>query len=459
MAQTPDTDLNEHVRREYGNRECAHLMEKMRAGQLVPKLTHEECLEIMFQVLSDFALHEHASNGYKKVGQSVKLDGSEDAEICREAGVFWNEPTTDGYANMRAKVDAQLTAVAEEFNDGSLPWTQRDVRRLICPYPRHSKVDKILENIGDEFYHDEVHDLVEDGDEDEAENDDPEVQSEEDESEEDDGDVEWDPAVAADTAVADPAIGAVNVVDTAEAFSQNEGAPQLSAAQADHYHATRASIAAISSSIEAMKGTGLVRVVHALEQELHKEERRERELVREHPAVAETFLRFRRAEQREFQEQQRVALLMRKRKTYAAEAIAVRNAAVAEVKKARKALQDLESHKALKHAVKTFTVEALGGNTANAGGAKGKKNRYEVLDRLSRHQSGLSDAQKNDFGWWKDDWDAAMLQEHKHHWAETFAGWVQKILDDPSSNAFSKFMYNETVRVLHGRKALAVPGS
>ena len=63
VAQTPDTDLNEHVRREYGNRECAHLMEKMRAGQIVPKLTHEECLAIMLQVLSGPALHEHASKG------------------------------------------------------------------------------------------------------------------------------------------------------------------------------------------------------------------------------------------------------------------------------------------------------------------------------------------------------------------------------------------------------------
>ena len=88
-----------------------------------------------------------------------------------------------------------------------------------------------------------------------------------------------------------------------------------------------------------------------------------------------------------------------------------------------------------------------------------KKNRHEVLDRLSRHLSGLSDAHKNDFAWWKDDWDGAMVLEHKHHWAETFAGWAQKILDDPSSNAFSKFMYNETVRVLNGRKALAVPGT
>ena len=94
------------------------MIEKMGHGQTVPKLTHEECLGIMLLVLSDPALHERASQGYKKVGQTVDLHGSEDALICREAGTFWNEETTDHYANMREKVNVELTAVAEEVRDG-----------------------------------------------------------------------------------------------------------------------------------------------------------------------------------------------------------------------------------------------------------------------------------------------------------------------------------------------------
>ena len=86
------------------------------------------------------------------------------------------------------------------------------------------------------------------------------------------------------------------------------------------------------------------------------------------------------------------------------------------------------------------------------------KNRFEVLDRLSRHQAGLSDAQKNDFQWWKEAWDEAMVTQHGANWADTFAGWVQNLLNATGSNAFSKFMYDETVRVLHDSKALAVPG-
>ena len=71
FAQTCDTDCNEHVRREYGNKETRLLLDKMRCGQVVPKLTHEECMLLMFEVLSDPAVHTRASQGYKYVGQSI----------------------------------------------------------------------------------------------------------------------------------------------------------------------------------------------------------------------------------------------------------------------------------------------------------------------------------------------------------------------------------------------------
>jgi len=73
----------------------------------------------MWQVLADPRWHEQASEGFKKVGQSVDLDGAEDTRICREAGVFWNEETTDHYANMRQKLDSEMAAVAEEVSSGA----------------------------------------------------------------------------------------------------------------------------------------------------------------------------------------------------------------------------------------------------------------------------------------------------------------------------------------------------
>ena len=95
IAQTPDTDLNEHVRRGYGDRECRLLLEKMRNGQVVPHLKHEECMALMLEELSNPWLHKRGAEGYKKTGQSIDLYGSEDELICREAGIFWNEETTD----------------------------------------------------------------------------------------------------------------------------------------------------------------------------------------------------------------------------------------------------------------------------------------------------------------------------------------------------------------------------
>ena len=118
VSQTPDTDLNEHTRREYGNKECWLLLEKMRHGETVPRLTHEECLELMWQVLSNPALHQRAAEGFKKVGQSIDLHGAEDFMVCREAGQYWNEETTDHYPNMRQNINTELAAVQEEVESG-----------------------------------------------------------------------------------------------------------------------------------------------------------------------------------------------------------------------------------------------------------------------------------------------------------------------------------------------------
>ena len=52
-----------------------------------------------------------------------------------------------------------------------------------------------------------------------------------------------------------------------------------------------------------------------------------------------------------------------------------------------------------------------------------------------------------------------MVAEHKAQWAETFAHWMQGIVNSTEGNAFSIFMHSETNRVLRDTKALAVPGN
>ena len=88
MTQTPDTDLNQHVRREYTAKESAYIIEQMKKGVCVPKIPATKCMDMMIEVWSNIRLHVHAADGYQKNGATVKLDGTEDHLIVREAGEF-----------------------------------------------------------------------------------------------------------------------------------------------------------------------------------------------------------------------------------------------------------------------------------------------------------------------------------------------------------------------------------
>ena len=82
-----------------------------------------------------------------------------------------------------------------------------------------------------------------------------------------------------------------------------------------------------------------------------------------------------------------------------AEAKTQRDTAGAELKRVKRNIAEMENLSACRHAIKTFTLEALGAGSPNAGGAKARKNRLEVLDRLSRLKAGLSAGQRNDWPW------------------------------------------------------------
>ena len=134
------------------------------------------------------------------------------------------------------------------------------------------------------------------------------------------------------------------------------------------------------------------------------------------------------------------------------------DAAVAELKRAKDAIKEYEIIRECRYAMKTYTAVALGDGSANAGGAAAKKRRLDVLDRVARVGAGLSAGQKNDWQWFKDSWDAAMVAEHKAGWGLQFVSWIQGVLDSTASNAFSVFVYNETCRVFQGTVALHLKG-
>ena len=70
VAQTVDTDLNQHAKREYINFETAEFVNQMRNGINVPHCSPEQCIDLMYAVLSKKALHLAAADGYKKTGMT-----------------------------------------------------------------------------------------------------------------------------------------------------------------------------------------------------------------------------------------------------------------------------------------------------------------------------------------------------------------------------------------------------
>ncbi len=134
--------------------------------------------------------------------------------------------------------------------------------------------------------------------------------------------------------------------------------------------------------------------------------------------------------------------------------------AAKKLRASNKAIAEAEKVVEAKHALKSLTVEQLGAGKKNCGGAAGKKKRGEVLDRMARHGTGLSAPQRNDFAWFKDAWDTAMLGDHGADWARTFAELMQRLLNDiqhGSGNAFSMFAHSETHRKFATEVALVVP--
>ena len=91
VTQTPDTDLNQHVRRIYCALEAKQLIACTKSGQSVAQLQPEEMVDIMVDVLDRPELHLQAADGYTKTAVAVDIDGFEDHKIVREAGDYWHK--------------------------------------------------------------------------------------------------------------------------------------------------------------------------------------------------------------------------------------------------------------------------------------------------------------------------------------------------------------------------------
>ena len=234
----------------------------------------------------------------------------------------------------------------------------------------------------------------------------------------------------------------------------------MTSAQAELFHRSQTLINHYQQAIDEIKPLGAMSAVLGLENELRKERKRQREMCGENPAVVDALLRRRDAERVQELQQRRAARELNAQRVSAASLQKEVAAAKERLKQKKAEILEAENLLEMKHAFKTFSPEMLGNGHAKGAGAAGRKRRHEVLDRMAHTGAGLSAGQKNDWVWFKDSWDEAMLSEHKAEWGSVFAEYIQSVLvelDKGTTNAFSLFVHGETKRVLGMAPALQVP--
>ena len=73
--------------------------------------------------------------------------------MLEEALEFWQEATTDGYKNMREKLDDELMYVKSQWDSGHLQWSKKTLDTLAEAYPA-SREDAVFAKQGDLQGHD-----------------------------------------------------------------------------------------------------------------------------------------------------------------------------------------------------------------------------------------------------------------------------------------------------------------
>ena len=329
----------------------------------------------------------------------------------------------------------QLRTFKKEVRDGRMTWNKTCVQYLIKAYPKNKKVDDVLAKIGkDECF------LPEDNDENASNSDETD-----DDDEDNDGDASEQEALAL---FHDRSGGCEPVLPTIDNVKA-----------AEEYEICQERIHTYEHIIQSLHGIGNMSMISHMTNEIKKEQRKLRSIGNDDPAILNAMARMRESEAARDRKRR---LTLEEDNARLLTASKLRKDIVdanALLKKRNKELKDAESLLEAKHSVKKYSLEDLGKGKKGCGGAKGKGNRWAVLDRLARH-SALSAEHKNDFPWFKEAWDARMLEEYKDEWPTVFASWVQKILNDCDlaiPNAFSLFVHNETRRCLDGTTALRVP--
>ena len=453
MAQPVDTDLNQHVKRLYMALEAAALVQKMNDGTRVPQLRREECIDLMVQVLQDVRVHTDAAKGFLKTGIRAPLDGSKDLEICREAWHLW----VDG--GLREKVDAAVADVREECKRPAphgLTWSFNNVFRLVQPYEKNSKVDAVLEALGEETMGQDDDDggVVQYADDSDLDSHASDMEGWDEPLEDVAADSDSD---ACESGAGHPARAAVAAhgEDLSDRACVVHGV-DVDAQTAEQVAAAAATIGALEEAESVFRAAGCLKEAQDCRYNRGRAVKRMRELAREDEGLLQA-LNAQRAHEEAEQAKRRRQVEQANKMTAQLRSIR-KQIKVAEAKK--KAVMDkaqgVEAAVAAKHLVHQFTVEHL----------KRKKCRKDALGHLKRLKGSLSPQQVLEWDWFVDTWDEAMRNRHGNNYPGLFAGWLQNVCNEMAKGdgaAFSRFVHNESRRLLEDAhnadapKALVLP--
>ena len=449
VAQTNDTDLHYHVRKRFIELQQDRMIRKARlAGGGLQDLDRKENIDIMIEAMSDTELHMRASRGYKYTGTMVALDGTEDDQIVREAGIFWRE------LHMRDEIDSAVAEIDAQYQAGNLPWTWAIVQSLITPFPHKRQLDVVLPGQEDEATEDpdgvlwELEDLevAKEGEEDlEAEN------------EEEEGE-EFDPADWHENHM--PGAGARPGSDS---DALHGGGVGLSAEQSDvvieqsERVRTLQEATRVIAGLEDSVGASLIATVKRV---MHMETKRFNQRNKTDPAVRQELRSLLDAEEARIR-RDRAALQEHMRQTREKDRVKRElTELAARLRKTRQQNREAEAVVAARAQIKAYSLESLGIGKKNGGGQQYHKTRMEVMERL-RRVAKLSPQQTAHWDYFKSAWDKSMSHSCNQDWAVMFSQMMQQIVNDLTAgklNALSEFMYNETKRSLLEVPALMVPG-
>lgn len=429
VTQPNDTDLHQHLRRKYTQKEAAEMIRQARLQpRKTPIPTPQQCVSWMAECWSDSSLHLQACKGFKYTGMTNALDGSEDGLICREAKQFWDQ------LNFPRLREEALADVSAEVRAGHLKWTREHIEGLVLPFPVRGVLDSTLELQDDEV-------VLEEG----------ENPWEEDEMEgaevlgEDDRDSEDETVLGEDT-VEDPS----SAEDEGPGAAEQEDVLRLSAEEAEEAQRIHERCNILRKASEALAEMKDPSIDATMARALHRETSRAKRLFQADPFVITVLEKRRRAEE---QDDLRKRMLMQQEMALAAEAKATRLAAAKakqDLAKARKDLREATDAVAAQEALRTFSLADLGKGHPKGGTAEHRRNRKDILHRISQ-RGQLTSQQRNDWSWFTKEWDNALADQHGAGWGEKFAGITQGLLNQLEGgavDAVAVFMANETKRVL-----------